>query len=166
MMYAVPRFGQKYNMSCWAASMRMILAWNGVKVENDDAIARPTGDLFSLTSGLNPENGEPLKHWGFTLEPPQTYTEDGLKALVLMHGPLWIACDVSTPPYSRATPHVRVIRGLRDLQSPLALAINDPGPVGVGTQYDETYSEMVRKNERLGAGESRFRTPIYVAYLR
>jgi hypothetical protein len=78
--------------------------------------------------------------------------------------PLWIACDVRTPGSSRSFPHIRVIRGLRDQQSPFALAINDPWPVAAGAQYDETYEEMVRKNELLGATEASQRSPIYVAY--
>ena len=125
-------------MSCWAASMRMILAWAGRPVADDDAIAAPTGHASSLRSGLNPNDGAPLKHWGFVMNAPQTYTEDGIQALLRGHGPLWIACDVRTPGYSRSVPHIRVIRGARDLQSPFALMINDPGPIGVGSQYDET----------------------------
>jgi hypothetical protein len=59
-----------------------------------------------------------------------------------------------------------VIRGLRNLQSPTALAINDPGPVGNGSQYDETYAELVRRNESLTWEEMTQPAPIYVAYLR
>ncbi len=43
--------------------------------------------------------------------------------------------------------------------------INDPSPVGAGRQYDETYDEMVRKNELLGSVEKSISSPIYVAYL-
>ena len=164
MIHSVPKFGQKYPMSCWAASMRMILAWGGRTVANDDAIAAPTGHGSSLTRGLNPNDGAPLKYWGFRMNAPQTYTEEGIRSL-LRNGPLWIACDVRTPGYSRAVPHIRVIRGTRDAQSPFALMINDPGPVGSGSQYDETYVEMVRKNESLGSEEQRMTAPIYVAYL-
>ena len=164
MNYNVPKFGQKYPKSCWAASMRMILAWGGRSVASDDAIAAPTRHASSLYSGLHPNDDAPLKHWGFKMNAPQTYTEDGIRRL-LRTGPLWIACDVRTPGYSSAVPHIRVIRGSREAQSPFALMINDPGPVGRGSQYDETYSEMVRKNELLGTVELGMTRPIYVAYL-
>lgn len=164
MIYNVPKYGQKYGMSCWAASMRMILAWGGRAVANDDAIAAPTGHAAALQRGLHPNDDAPLKHWGFKMNAPQTYSEQGIKNL-LRAGPLWIACDVRTPGYSAAVPHIRVIRGTRDAQSPFALMINDPGPVGRGSQYDETYMEMVRKNESLATVEMAMTRPIYVAYL-
>jgi hypothetical protein len=145
--------------------MRMILAWKGIKVASDDAIAAPTGHAASLRSGLSPNDGVPLRHWGFVMDAPQTYSEDGIAGLLRQHGPLWVAADVRTPGFSRAIPHIRVIRGVRDLQSPFALAINDPGPVGVGSQYDETYTELVRKNESLGSEEMSQSNPIYIAYL-
>jgi hypothetical protein len=152
-------------MSCWAASMRMILAWGGRSVASDDEIAAPTGHASSLRSGLHPNDGVPLKHWGFRMNAPQTYTEDGIRLLLRSQGPLWIACDVRTPGYSKSVPHIRVIRGMREAQSPFALMINDPGPVSRGSQYDETYVEMVRKNELLGTDEQAMTAPIYVAYL-
>ena len=143
----------------------MILAWNGTTVASDDAVAAPTGHASSLRTGLNPNDGRALQNWGFVMEAPQTYIEPGIIALLREHGPLWVAADVRTPGFSRAIPHIRVIRGARDLQSPMGLAINDPGPVGIGSQYDETYPEMVRKNELLGAGEASQRSPIYIAYI-
>ncbi len=166
MLHNVPLFGQKYPMSCWAASMRMILAYRGRFVADDDAIAAPTLSAPALRGGLMPDDDRPLRHWGFAMEPAQTYTETGIAAMVQRYGPLWIACDVRTPGYSRASPHIRVIRGVRDMQTPFALVFNDPWPVGFGEQYDETYAETVRKNELLGSGEMGYAAPIYVAYLR
>ena len=66
------------------------------------------------------------------------------------YGPLWVACDVRFPGASRAAPHIRVVTGIRDRQSPLMLLINDPGPVGIGRQYEETYLDFTAKNELLG----------------
>ena len=164
MLYGVPKFGQRYAMSCWACSIRMILAFNGRAVATDDAIAAPTGHASSLASGLDPNDGRPLRQWGFTMLAPQTFTEEGMVQLVNSRGPLWVACDVRFPGASSSVPHVRVIRGVRDLQTPMALAVNDPGPVGAGSQYDETYTEFVRKNESLGDVERRQANPIYIAY--
>jgi hypothetical protein len=156
MLANVPLFGQKYPM---------ILASKGRAVADDDAIAAPTGHAAALRSGLNPDDGAPLRHWGFTMLPAQTYTEDGFYALVNRVGALWLAADVRTPGYNRSFPHVRVVRGVREFQSPSMLAINDPWPVGLGAPYDESYAELVRKNELLGSEEMRYASPIYMAYL-
>jgi hypothetical protein len=152
-------------MSCWAASMRMILASRLRLVASDDDIAAATGDQTSLSSGLDPNETKCLKHWGFRMLYPQTFTGDGFANLVSMHGPLWVACDVRFPGASRSVPHIRVVTGVRSLQSPMMLQVNDPGPVGVGSRYQESYDEFVRKNELLGFQELKEPSPIYVAYL-
>ena len=165
MMYQVPLYGQKFGRSCWAASIRMILAYNGTKVDSDNDIAFPISYGVQLQGGLQPNDTRPLKHWGLTTEAPKTYTEQGIIDLVRHRGPLWVACDVRTAGYSPSVPHVRVIRGVRDAQTPVALMINDPSPIGLGRQYDETYEEFVRKNELLGATEASNPNPVYIAYL-
>jgi hypothetical protein len=134
-------------------------------VASDDDIASPTGDQASLTAGLNPNATTCLNYWGFRMLYPQTYTEDGFANLVGMHGPLWVACDVRFPGASRSCPHIRVVTGVRSLQSPMMLRVNDPGPVGVGSIYQESYADFVRKNEMLGFEELGERSPIYIAYL-
>ena len=161
----VPLYGQKYRMSCWAASMRMILASRMRMIARDDDIAAPTGNQASLTRGLNPNATKCLNHWGFRMLYPQCYTQDGFADLFRRYGPLWVACDVRFPGASRSIPHIRVVTGLRDLQSPMMLKVNDPGPVGTGSRYEETYYDFTRKNELLGLEELREPSPIYIAYL-
>ena len=162
---AVPLFGQKYSMSCWAASMRMILASRMRMVASDDDIAAPTNDQRSLRTGLNPNATTCLRHWGFRMLAPMTYTVEGFASLVARHAPLWVACDVRFPGASRASPHIRVVTGARTLQSPMMLMINDPGPVGIGSRYEESYYDFVARNELLGFGELSEPSPIYIAHL-
>lgn len=164
-MATVPLYGQKYPMSCWAASMRMILGSRGRFVASDDDIAAPMGDQRALIRGLDPSASASLTHWGFRMEAPMCYTFEGFSRLFKRRGPLWVACDVRFPGASRACPHIRVITGVRDLQSPPAFTVNDPGPVGFGSRYDEYYDDFVRKNELLGGGELGEPSPVYVAYL-
>ncbi len=120
-MCAVPLYGQKYSMSCWAASMRMMLANRMRMVASDDAIAAPTNDQASLRTGLNPNATQCLRHWGFRMLAPMTYTEDGFASLFARCGPLWVACDVRFPGASRACPHIRVVTGVRTMQSPMMI---------------------------------------------
>lgn len=152
-------------MSCWAASMRMILASRLRQVASDDAIAAPTNDQASLRSGLDPNATACLRHWGFRMEYPMCYTPEGFAQLVRARGPLWVACDVRFPGARRSCPHIRVVTGVRDNQSPMMLQVNDPGPVGIGSRYEESYEAFCAKNELLGAGELAEPSPIYVAYL-
>ena len=93
----VPLYGQKYRMSCWAASMRMILASRMRMVTSDDDIAAATGDQPSLRTGLDPNHTRCLHHWGFRTLFPQCYTQAGFANLVRTYGPLWVACDVRFP---------------------------------------------------------------------
>lgn len=163
-MGTVPLFGQKYNRSCWAASIRMILASKGQWIDDDDMIARECDRLFKLTSGLQPDDRAPFTRWGFAVEPPKSYSEEGFRGLVRTKGPIWIACDVRTPGYSQSFPHVRVVVGMESLDSPLRLLVNDPWPVGRGAQYVESYEDMMAKNNLLGATEADKSNPVYVAY--
>ncbi len=161
---AVPLYGQKYSMSCWAASMRMMLASRVRMVSSDDEIAARTNDQASLHHGLDPNSTACLRYWGFRILPPQCYDVMGFAALIKDYAPLWVACDVRFPGSSVATPHIRVVTGARE-QSPFKLFVNDPGPVGLGSRYEESYQDFTAKNELLGAGELSEPSPVYIAYL-
>jgi hypothetical protein len=163
----VPLYGQEYPMSCWAASIRMIVAAHlasSSSINSDDDVAAPTNDQASLLSGLDPNSTTCLNYWGFSLTYPMSYTEDGFYQLVLAHGPLWVACDVRFPGASRSCPHIRVVTAVAST-GPLVLAINDPGQVGVGSIYNEAYTDFVAKNELLGTTELSQPSPIYIAYM-
>ncbi|MDO7844102.1 papain-like cysteine protease family protein [Sphingomonas immobilis] len=161
----VPVYGQKYRMSCWAASMRMILASRLRFVDSDDAIAAPTNDQASLLSGLNPNATASLRNWGFRTLAPMCYTESGFATLVQSRGPLWVACDVRFPGASRSSPHIRVVTDALTINGALLLGVNDPGPVGVGSRYQETYANFCAKNEMLGSQELGEPAPVYIAHL-
>ena len=161
----VPVYGQKYRMSCWAASMRMILASELRFVASDDAIAAPTNDQASLQSGLNPNATTCLRYWGFRTLSPMCYTEAGFAQLVQSRGPLWVACDVRFPGASRSSPHIRVVTDALTIDGALLLGVNDPGPVGVGRRYQETYANFCAKNELLGSQELAEPAPVYIAHL-
>ena len=45
------------------------------------------------------------------------------------------------------------------------LYINDPGPVGTGSQYTRAFSVFFGAMEKLGEKELKQRSPVYVAYL-
>ena len=44
--------------------------------------------------------------------------------------------------------------------------INDPAPVGKGSQYTKSFAQFFGSMENLGAREQNQKAPVYVAYLR
>lgn len=158
MRYNVPLFGQTETMSCWAASIAMILGWRDNASYDEAALARNVGGLdYSpmMLSGLDPSDKYILQRNGFALEPPQCYMQRAVRQLLQQHGPLWVASAVPTA-------HIRVVTGMTGHQ----VFVNDPGPVGQGSQYIASFDQFFGQMEQLGANELAEPDPVYVAYLR
>lgn len=157
MTYDVPLVPQSTSMSCWAASMAMIMSWNNQASYDPQTIARNPGGtnyMPSFRNGLDPNDRYILERNGFTLEYPQCYTLQAVQSLLRYAGPLWFA---SLAP----APHIRVIRGFQGDQ----LVVNDPGPVNRGSQYNRSYTSLFGQMEALGASELTQASPVYVAYM-
>lgn len=157
-IYDVPLVPQSTNMSCWAASIAMILGWKNQQCIADVTIAANHGGtsyLPSMASGLDPNDRYILERNGFELDAPQCYTLAGIRTLLESRGPLWVASAVPSA-------HIRVIRGYDGAR----LFVNDPAPVNVGAQYTRGFREVFEKMENLGRRERNETAPVYVAYLR
>jgi ABC-type bacteriocin/lantibiotic exporter with double-glycine peptidase domain len=158
MNYDVPIVPQTSSMSCWAASIAMILGWKRQMSIPDTDIARNPGGLNYMTSyvtGLDPNDKYILDANGFAVEPPECYTMDAIRSLLSRKGPLWVATWAPGP-------HIRVVTGMNGSR----LSINDPAPVNRGSQYTRSFSDFFGAMENLGARELRQHSPVYVAYLR
>ena len=158
MQYDVPLVPQLSNMSCWAASIAMILGWKNQMSIADVTIARNAGGPNYMTSynqGLDPNDKRILRANGFEVEAPQCYTESGILNLLRSRGPLWVATWAPGP-------HIRVVTGMAGSQ----LSINDPAPVGRGSRYKRPFTQFFGAMENLGARELAEAAPVYVAYLR
>jgi len=158
MKFDVPVVPQTSRMSCWAASIAMILGWQQNVSIPDETIAKNPGGLNYMTSytkGLDPNDKYILGANGFAVDPPQCYTPDAISALLFAHGPLWVATWAPGP-------HIRVVTGQL---GPLVF-INDPAPVAQGSQYVRFFSQFFGAMENLGARELREKAPVYVAYLK
>ena len=157
MNYDVPLIPQTSTMSCWAASIAMIVGWKRRMSIPDEIIARNPGGINYMTSylkGLDPNDKYILELHGFHIEPPQCYTRAAISSLLRNHGPLWVATWAPGP-------HIRVITGMvGDF-----LLINDPFPVGAGSKYTRRFKRFFGAMEALGARELQERSPVYVAYL-
>lgn len=161
MKYDVPLIPQSTNMSCWAASMAMILSWGNNASFDPQMIARNPGGTSYMPQfahngpGLDPNDRYILERNGFQLEAPQCYTLEAVKGLLIRHGPLWFA---SLAP----APHIRVIYGCTGSQ----MHVRDPSPVDHGSTYTVQFESLFGAMEALGASETNQPNPVYIAFLR
>src|SRR5262245_41045121 len=137
MIYDVILIPQSTNMSCWAASIAMILSWkNQASFDPQMIAANPGGTSYmpqfaNNGPGLDPNDRYILERNGFTLEAPQCYTLQAVQGLLAQHGPLWFA---SLDP----APHIRVITGSTGSQ----MHVNDPAPVNQGSTYKRGFAQL------------------------
>lgn len=161
MIYDVELVPQDTNMSCWAASMAMILSWRDQASYDPRRIAENPGGTNYMPQyaqngpGLDPNDRYILERNGFVLESPQCYMPAAIETMLLQFGPLWFASLVP------AGPHIRVIRGMTGDQ----VYVNDPAPVGQGSQYLRSFNDLFGEMETLGAQELNQRSPVYIAHL-
>ncbi len=158
MKHNVPLIPQTSDNSCWAASIAMILGWKRKMTIPDEIIAKNPGGknyMTSYTKGLDPKDKYILRANGFEIDAPQCYLVNTINKLLINKGPLWVATWAPGP-------HIRVVTGLTGN----TLFINDPAPVGKGSQYPLTFSKFFGAMENLGSREMTQKSPVYVAYLR
>ena len=159
MLYDVPVVPQSTSMSCWAASIAMILGWQRQMCIPDEVIANNPGGksyMTSMTTGLDPNDVYILSRNGFEIVPAQCYGSPApILQLLRAHGPLWVATWAPGP-------HIRVVRGLVGE----TLHINDPAPVNTGSQYTASFRSFFGAMENLASRELREKSPVYIARLR
>lgn len=157
MRYNVPLIPQTTNMSCWAASIAMILGWRDNASYSDALLAANYGGTNyapMMLSGLDPNDRYILQRNGFTLEAPQCYTLRGVKQLLQHYGPLWVATAAPSP-------HIRVVTGIDGH----FVLVNDPAPVGSGSSYRVSFEHFFGQMETLGSQEIKEKNPVYLAHL-
>jgi hypothetical protein len=158
MTYDVPLIAQSTSMSCWAASMAMILSWRDQASYDPSLIAaNGCGPSYmpSYNNGLDPNDTYILERNGFEVLAPQCYTVDFINHKLASYGPLWVATWAPGP-------HIRVVRGLVNSTT----YINDPAPVNKGSQYTMEFEKFFGAMEDLGSRELKQRAPVYVAHLK
>ena len=158
MIYDVPLVPQTSTMSCWAASIAMIIGWRDSASYSGKSIAANHGGtsyMPSFKNGLDPNDQYILRQNGFLMEAPMCYTPSLVHDHLEAHGPLWVAAAVPSP-------HIRVIRGMEGGM----LHVNDPAPVNHGRQYTRSFNQFFGRMEALGSQELNQPNPVYVAYLQ
>jgi predicted double-glycine peptidase len=157
MNYDVPLIPQSTNMSCWAASIAMILAWRDQASYDPQLIAQNFGGtnyMPQLSSGLDPNDTYILERNGFRVLAPECFAISRVRQLLTQFGPLWVASKAPAP-------HIRVVRGMAGS----TVFINDPAPVSMGSKYSRSFKNFFGAMEGLGAEERKEPAPVYVAHL-
>ena len=166
--YDVQLVPQLTGMSCWVAGAAMLVGWRDSVSIDSSEIAGAIGYWEQYANGLAPEDTSMFQYWGLVPEAPQSYTVEGFANMLEQYGPLWVAS-------AEPGPHIRVVTGMNGDGTPdgTTVFINDPWQQGMtefsmpnsGSQYTETYTDFVAKQEALGAQELAIPGAIYVAHL-
>jgi hypothetical protein len=139
----------------------MVLSWRDGIQYDPQKIAENPGGLNYMPQfaqngpGLDPNDHYILERNGLVTEVPKCYSPTNISTKLMQFGPLWFASVVP------AGPHIRVIRGITGDQ----LYINDPSPVGTGSQYQSPFGTEFGAMETLGAMELGQASPVYLAHL-
>lgn len=122
---------QQLNMSCWYASMQMLIKWKEEKEQKSFAhLISPEFDtecikIRDANNGIvNPQILKLAARLGLKHVPPVSPTPEAIEGWLQDYGPLWV----------NGRTHIVVIAGIMKL--PLLgtkVLVYDPSPVGVGS---------------------------------
>ncbi len=133
MAYVVPNMTlipQQLGMSCWYASMQMLVKWKEETEQKSFAhLISPEFDAEcvkirdSNTGVVNPQILKLAKRLGLKHVPPVTPTTDTLEGWLKTYGPLWV----------NGTTHIVVLAGIMYFPNlGYRLLVYDPAPVNMG----------------------------------
>ena len=131
---------QQDGITCWAAAAAMVVGWRDRMSIDPSEIARQAGPWVNVVANglLATDNDEFARAWGLRLEPPQTYTVDGLRALLERAGPLWV--DLHPTGNAPNQGHVVCVTGLTGDGTPdgTIVRFHDPWPPNAGRAHSTT----------------------------
>jgi hypothetical protein len=126
----VTLFPQPTNMTCWSAAATMVLG-------NTQSIGPGKGAL-SVLGGLVPATVPQFaSSHGFTVEPPQSWSVEGLAQLLDTAGPLWITIET---PSLHAVVIARIV-GDGSLRNTF-ITIYDPWPPNQGSIWTTSFEQF------------------------
>ncbi|UFN47377.1 C39 family peptidase [Roseomonas sp. OT10] len=157
MRYHVPLIGQLTPMSCWAASIAMILSWAQRASVSPDSVRQRIGyDAQYVQSGITMQDKTPFDSVGMVAEPAQNYTVEGFMQLLQHYGPLWVRRGFrqNVTGNIRGGFHAVVVTGFDPHPDPrrAMVHVNDPWARGMttfslpnaGSRHQYNYHDFVR----------------------
>jgi hypothetical protein len=154
----VPIIGQAKSKDCWAASATMMVSWRDQASHSVDDVVNAAGppypDKYANNTGIAwTEARTFLNALGLRDEPPADYSAEQVLDFLKLYGPLWVTTEES--PAGSFAPHARIITGIFGDGTPdgTFLRLNNPLPVGAGSQNVESYRSFMAKFDELALEE-------------
>lgn len=143
--------GQPSNMTCWATSYTMLLAWKRQKPqdirESVMAVGKYWGEMFDKNQGLPPAQAERFfREAGMTCAAMACYAPRGWVSMLREHGLLWIGS--ANLPGGAGGLHARVIEGFLGDGSSWDSWMRIIDPAFGGSRYDELFGLFTAKYEQ------------------
>lgn len=158
---AIPHVLQEGNFDCWAAAAAMMLSWRDQIEYTKAEVAQMAGpDFVRLLAakgvgGIEAKaKGEFLTKLGLSAEAPQTFTAQGLRELLLEHGPLWVTVtegDSNDPDF--VFPHARVIVAIDGDGTPNGTFLTYLDPNGFADRQRVNLQEFTNSFEAVARGD-------------
>lgn len=152
----VPPETQPTSLTCWATVGWMMLEWRDRRSYTIEEAMRLTGpkyiQLYKSGNWLLPKDHDDYATaLGMAVEPPMSYSVEGLATLLRQHGPLIAIADEA--PGAQQVFHARVVTGIVGCGEPdnTYLRLNDPAQ---GREVVERFDTFQRKFEEV-AGSPR-----------
>jgi ABC-type bacteriocin/lantibiotic exporter with double-glycine peptidase domain len=132
----VPLIPQPTDVSCWAASLSMVLSYRDSKSYAPESVASTAG--MDVTSGYGwGEIANAVSTWGLRTEGPACGLPEYWAGLLSSYGPIWIV-EVGNPN------HAVVVVGVNGdgTQEGTTVTLNNPWPPNSGVVETKTFAQF------------------------
>jgi hypothetical protein len=128
-------------LSCWAASMAMVLGWRDQVSITPQAIADRCGrDIGNVLPWA--EHDDLGIQLGFTVQPPMNYTPEGFWNLLECEGPVWVGKSMGS---ATGNTHIVVVVGMLEQGGTYHVRVLDPA--NGGQRYIREYNRFASEYE-------------------
>ncbi len=134
--YSVPLIPQPTDVSCWAASLAMVVSYRDSASYAPETIAQQSGMDIAGSYGW-PDIRNAVSTWGLNTEGPACGLADYWATLLSNHGPIWIV-EVGNPN------HAVVVVGVNGdgTQEGTTVTLNNPWPPNAGVVETKTFQQF------------------------
>ena len=168
MQYSVPLVPQTTSMSCWAASIVMILSWRNQASFDPSLLAQNSGGTsyaHQFQHGLNPNDVYILNRYGLVVEAPRSYNMQAFYDMLARHGPLWVAGATFPQVHVRVVTGMDLARGRVHINDPWQRGMRNFRPGNRGSRYTISYGQFMNEVGGLAGTELGEPRPVYVAHM-
>ncbi len=128
-------------LSCWAASMAMVIGWRDQVSMSPESIAAQCGrDINNVLPWA--EHDDLGVEMGLTVQPPMNYTPEGFWNLLEREGPIWVGKSTGN---ETGNTHIVVVAGMLEQGGTYHVRVLDPW--NGGSRYVRDYATFASEYE-------------------